>query len=96
VLVLRVFPLGPDALFEEMIVCLEAKFGRRRDVVLGEEWVSGGRELTIWISYVDAPEFLNRVKSDDLLEKVVPVVALGIVGQHLARPIGMYPSLPCH
>jgi hypothetical protein len=43
VLVLRVFPLGPDALLEEMIVGLEAKFGRRRDVVLGEEKVSSGR-----------------------------------------------------
>lgn len=34
VLVLRVFPLRSYALFEEMVVGLEAQFGGRRDVVL--------------------------------------------------------------
>jgi hypothetical protein len=27
-------------------------------------------------TYIDAPEFLNRVESDDLLEQVIPVVTL--------------------
>lgn len=37
VLVLRVFPLWPDALLEKVVVCLETQFGGRCDVVLIRE-----------------------------------------------------------
>lgn len=33
-LVIKIFPLGPDTLLKKVIVCLEAKFGSRCDVVL--------------------------------------------------------------
>lgn len=29
------------------------------------------------LPYVNAPEFLDRVESDDFLEQIIPVVALG-------------------
>jgi hypothetical protein len=29
-----------------------------------------------WGAYIDAPELLDRVEGDDLLQKVIPVVAL--------------------
>lgn len=42
VLVLGIFPLWPDALLEKVVVCLEAQFGGRCDVVLirelGQRW----------------------------------------------------------
>lgn len=43
VLVLRVFPFGPDAGFEEVVVGLEAQFRGRSDVVLGR-WLSVVRQ----------------------------------------------------
>lgn len=42
VLVLGVFPLGPYALLEKMVVGLETEFGGRSDVVL-EAGVSAGK-----------------------------------------------------
>lgn len=41
VLVLGIFPLGADALFEEVVVGLEAKFGGGGDVVLSYIAVRG-------------------------------------------------------
>jgi hypothetical protein len=32
-------------------------------------------------TYVDSPEFLNRVKRDDLLQQLSPVVALPVLAQ---------------
>ena len=44
VLVVGVFPLWPDALLEKVVVCLEAQFGGRCDVVLirnlGQWWLN--------------------------------------------------------
>lgn len=42
VLVLGVFPFGPDAFLEEVVVCLQAKIRGRRDVVLLASWLVGG------------------------------------------------------
>jgi hypothetical protein len=38
-------------------------------------------------AYVDTPEFLDRVESDDLLEQIIPVVTLNrkVSGQGLGR-----------
>lgn len=75
VLVLRIFPLGPYTLLEEMVVRFERKVGRRGDVVLRTLSVQD-RMHTASRTYVDAPELLDRVKRDDLLQQICPVVAL--------------------
>lgn len=49
VLVLGVFPLGPDSLLEEVIVGLEAQFRGWRDVVL--VWSADLRKMTGWRSH---------------------------------------------
>lgn len=75
--VLRIFPLGPHAGFEEVVIGLESEVGDRCDVVLriAVSTILGKGSLDEE-TYIDAPEFLNGVESDDLLEKFVPVVAL--------------------
>lgn len=83
VLVLGVFPLWADALLEEVVVGLERELRGLGDVVLGvvcKLWdSSGGAGET----YIDAPELLNRVKGDDLLQQFTPVVAA------LLQPVSM-------
>jgi hypothetical protein len=74
VLVLRVLPLGPYVLLEQVVVGLEREVRGGGDVVLGVSVLS-----TFQVSdatYVDAPELLNRVERDDLLQQLGPVVAL--------------------
>ena len=75
--ILGVFPFRSDAGFEEMVIGFEGKFRNSSNVVLVNVsnlfWL---RTKNDGISYVDAPEFFDRVECDDLLEQVVPVVAL--------------------
>lgn len=75
VLVLGVFPLGSDTGFEKVVIGLERKFGNGSDVVLllleGLSNRPYPRE-----TYVNSPKLLNRVESDDLLQKIIPVVPL--------------------
>lgn len=40
----------------------------------GWEWDKKGRID----AYIDAPELLDRVEGDDLLQKIIPVVALSL------------------
>lgn len=77
VLVLLILPFGSDAFLEEVVVGFEGEFGGGSNVVLRSIDISGGARLAAWgFSYVDTPEFLNRVKSDDFLQEIVPVVSL--------------------
>jgi len=79
-LVLRVLPLWPHAFLEEMVIRLESKFRNGGDVVL--LFVRLERRLTqksaarTCAAYIDSPEFLYRLESDDFLQQVIPVVAL--------------------
>lgn len=82
VLVLGVFPLWADALLEEVVVCLQAQFRSRCDVVLSNLLArkkkpreARGEKI---ITYVDSPELLYRVESHDFLQQVIPVIALAI------------------
>ena len=74
VLVLRIFPLGANTLLEEVIVGLERKIGCGRDIVLyavswAITWEAHG-------AYVDSPELLDRIKRNNFLEQLSPIVAL--------------------
>lgn len=77
VFVLRVLPLRSHAGFEEVVIGLEGEVGDWCDVVLDNtvsiDLDKGSLEER---TYVDAPKLLNRVESDDLLEKIIPVIAL--------------------
>lgn len=65
-LVLWVLPLWPDSFLKEVVVCLEAQFGGRCDVVLvGKNSVSDssivprGKCKIERKAYVDSPELLH-------------------------------------
>lgn len=49
-------------------------------------------------TYVNAPKFFDRVESDDLLEQIIPVVALGREAvSHMGRLRRARPFIiPCH
>lgn len=91
VLVLGVLPLRSYALLEEVVVGLEAQLGGWRDVVLDgkKSWlvyveyyrilwqrVRSGVDLGLEATYVDTPEFLDGAECDDLLQQIIPVIAL--------------------
>lgn len=78
VLVLRILPLWPHTLLEKMVVRLEGKLGHSGDVVLfaALDRHRTGKRRYCEISYVDTPEFFHRLEGNDLLQQVVPVVAL--------------------
>ena len=61
VLVLRVFPLGANAPLEEVVVRLERQVGCGCDVVL-ESALASLTALPSDVTYVDAPELLDRVE----------------------------------
>lgn len=75
-LVLRVFPFGTDPFLEEMVVGFKGELGRGSNVVLDSS-ISWSLDQSGWRpAHVDAPEFFDRIKSDDLFEEIIPVVAL--------------------
>jgi hypothetical protein len=86
VLVLGVLPLRSYALLEEVVVGLEAQLGGWRDVVLNIRPISICRAVFdipgevsdrgVCSTYVDAPELLDGAECDDLLQQIIPVVAL--------------------
>ena len=77
VLVLLILPFRSNAFLEEVVVGFEGEFGGGSNVVLQSIDVSGGARLAAWeFAYVDTPEFLNGVKSDDFLQEIIPVVSL--------------------
>ena len=87
VLVLRVFPLGADALLEEVVVGLERKIRCRCDVVLA---LSALAILTLHLpTYVNAPELLDRVERDDFLQQLGPVVALCLLAILEVEKLGL-------
>ncbi len=75
VLVLWVLPLWLCALLEEMVVGLKCELGDGGDVVLFA-LSAAVRRYGKEPSYVNTPELLDRVESDNLLKKIVPVVPL--------------------
>jgi len=76
VLVLGVLPLGSDAGLEQMVVGLLRERRDGGDIVLKMEMLAAAGRLIGPKTHVDSPELLDRVKGDDLLQQVVPVVAL--------------------
>jgi len=78
VLVLRIFPFGADAAFEEVVVGFLGELGGSRNVVLVKELVrhNGEKGWRKRGSYVDSPELLDRVEGDYFLEQIIPVVNL--------------------
>lgn len=85
VLVLRVLPLGPHALLEQVVVRLERKVRDGRDVVLLRCVLATFACIAVisssGVTHIYSPEFLDRVERDDLLQEIVPVVAL----QHVSH-----------
>ena len=75
VLVLLILPFWSDAFFEEVVVGFEGEFGGGSNVVLQALLVLHDREDMERGQYVDTPEFLNRVESDDFLQEIIPVVS---------------------
>ena len=83
VLVLGVLPLGADTLLEKVVVGLQRKLGNRDNIILRQisvriEVKSGGMGVARTRTYVDAPELLNGVKGDNLLQQVVPILTLDV------------------
>jgi hypothetical protein len=74
-LVLLILPLGSYSFLEEVVVGFLCEFGNGSNVVL-VLCVSAGACRWRNRTYVDTPELLNRVKSDDLLKQIVPIVTL--------------------
>jgi hypothetical protein len=74
VLVLDILPFGADAFLEEVVIGLEGQFGGGSNVVL--ELLDHIVNLQRVRTYVDTPEFLNRIEGDDFLQQIIPVVAL--------------------
>jgi len=78
--VLGILPFGSYSLLEEMVVGLESQLGDRSNIVLVERYVSN--MFGLWVgeggedTYINTPELLYRLESDDLLEQVIPVIAL--------------------
>lgn len=66
VLVLRIFPFWSNSFLEKMIIGLDSEVGTGRDVVL--QMVRVGSAFRSPKTYVNAPEFFDGVKGDDLLE----------------------------
>lgn len=88
-LILRILPLGAHAVLEEVVVGLESQVRDRGNVVLGGEESAGARHIGRRQAYIDAPELLDRPKGDDLLQQLVPVVAL------LPKSASPDPHQPC-
>jgi hypothetical protein len=61
-LVLRVLPLGSDAMLEEMVIRLDGKIGSWGDVVLVQMSATRIDIIGNKGTYVDAPKLLDRVK----------------------------------
>lgn len=89
-LVLGILPLGPDAFFEQVVICLETQFGCWRDVVLVHQYLAN--ESKNESAYVDPPELLHRVERDHLLQQVVPVIDLSPLDE--SRQQWGRPTLP--
>ena len=97
VLVLKVFPLWPDAFLEKVIICLQAQLGGGCDVVLIQRRSANrliGEVRLNEETYVDSPELLHRVECNNFLQQIVPVVALHqasqLVSHHLNQKICPY------
>ncbi|KAI7150399.1 eukaryotic translation initiation factor 4E [Hortaea werneckii] len=84
-LVLRVLPFRAHAALEEVVVRLLGKLRGRGDVVLEQAHVSLVHFCMVCLeghTYVDAPELLDGVKGDDLLQQLAPVLlAAGRLGE---------------
>lgn len=94
VLVLSILPLRPDALLEQVVIGLQGEIRSCGNVVLrnvSNGWPSCciGRQ-----TYVNAPELLNRVECDDLLEQVGPVVALTRLAEVFIYATKSYGTFP--
>lgn len=74
VLVLGVFPFGADTLLEQVVIGLGGELGRGSDVVL--LWRQTRRVFVKSLdqTHVDAPELLNAVEADDLLQQFIPIL----------------------
>jgi hypothetical protein len=60
-----------------MIIGFESELGSWCNVVLRTLLDPPSRGAVLGVeTYIDTPEFLDRVESDDFLQKIVPVVTL--------------------
>lgn len=75
VLILGVLPLGAHVPLEKVVVGLQCQVRCRCNVVLSST-LACPSSLPSRSTYVDTPEFFNRVEGDDLLKKLGPVVTL--------------------
>jgi len=66
-LVLLVLPFWSNAFLKEVVIGFEGQFGDGSNIVLNYVVSAGWRKASI-NAYVNSPEFLYRVKSDNLLQ----------------------------
>ena len=94
VFVLLILPFRSNTFFEQVVVGFQSQFRDRSNIVLDlivNNDMCGGSLTT----YVNAPEFLNRVESDDLLQQIIPVVALIRRSAVITRNDSRL-DIPCH
>jgi hypothetical protein len=94
VLVLLVLPLRSDSFLEEVVVGFEGEFRDGSNVVL-DPVISAKMRRGKNNAYVDPPKLLHRVECNDLLQQIVPVVAL-LKSQPLSTSNGSCVGIPCH
>ena len=67
-LVLNIFPFRSNAFFEKVVIGLESQLGGRSNVILTPLVSLVEAAKTLGRSYVNTPEFLDRVEGDDFLQ----------------------------
>ncbi|KAB8302750.1 hypothetical protein EYC80_006101 [Monilinia laxa] len=81
-LVLLILPFRSNTFLEKMVIRFEGELRSWCNIVLQRIILDNAKakadtqRLSILYTYIDTPELLNRVKSDNFLQEIIPVVAL--------------------